>query len=82
MSGDIRSKPGIRQKRAKHGDVQSIVRIDNPDDAEIARPLGEGDENTLIKVDNPDDADIYDPDQQQYAKPPTGSNLNQRQPKK
>jgi hypothetical protein len=80
MPKEFRSLPGLKQKKAKQGDVSSLVRIDNPDDAEIAAPLGAGDDNTLVKIDNPDDADIYGSNDQRYAKPKTGSNLNQKQP--
>lgn len=79
----FRSIPGLKQKKAKQGDVSSLVRIDNPDDAEFSGPLGEGDDSSLIKVDNPDDADIYNPDNRRYTKPSTISgNVSQKQQKK
>lgn len=49
-------------RKALRGDVRSLVRIDNPDDAEFATPLGEGDGESLVKIDSPDDADIYPAD--------------------
>lgn len=68
-----RGAGGLGYKKALRGDVRSLIRIDNPDDAEIARPLGEGDDSTLVQIDNPDDAQIYPAD-----KSPTPS----RNPKK
>jgi hypothetical protein len=63
-----RGANGLGYKKARQGDVHSLVQIDNPDDAEFARPLGEGDGESLVKIDNPDDAHIYDADKQAGGK--------------
>ncbi len=56
-----KNRPAAK-KPAKHGDIRTLVHIDNPDDAEIAASFGEGDSDTLVAVDNPDDAEVYPPE--------------------
>lgn len=57
----------------KRGDITSLVRVDNPDDMEIAKAPGEGDGDSLVGIDSPDDADYYfaednSGDRKDYAK--------------
>jgi hypothetical protein len=48
-----------RANPAKQGDAQTLVDIDNPDDAEFGAPLDAGDEESLVKTDSPDDGDDH-----------------------
>jgi hypothetical protein len=44
-----------RPPRRRKGDVQTLVRVENPDDMEFAAPISPGDPESLVEQNSPDD---------------------------
>ncbi len=65
--GEKTGPMGTPPRKPSVPDVDTLVKFDNPDDAELepesdSLPLAE-DADTLVALDNPDDADMYSVDE-------------------
>ncbi|MBO8142855.1 MAG: hypothetical protein H0Z37_11905 [Firmicutes bacterium] len=49
------------EKRPTRRRRKTLVKIDNPDDAELTAESIAGDDESLVVLDNPDDGDMYPP---------------------